>query len=147
MNNSNTQFGNANFTLYYNFRDRFQEKQINPERIGDIGEVSEKFKENARTQYKASSFHDLAANPKKYVAPELYGTDGRDDNRNYNRMEYDPVVRHDDKSHSDVMKTLDSTRDKVIKELSKGRFAWDINNFDYAVGTDPITMEDYGDDD
>jgi hypothetical protein len=45
------------------------------------------------------------------------------------------------------MKTLDSTRDKVIKELSKGRFAWDINNFDYAVGTDPITMEDYGDDD
>lgn len=156
MNNANAQFGNNNFIMYYNFRDRFADKQTNPERIGDLGEVSDKFKANAssRSKYKASEFHDFAANPEKYVAPDLYGTDGRYDNKNYNRMEYDDVVRNDSKSHSSVMSTLgsdpekvmvtlDKTRDQIVKGLAKGKFAWDINTIDYAVGTDPITENDY----
>ena len=158
MNNSNAQFGNSNFVMYYNFRDRFADKQVNPERIGDLGEVSEKFKENARNRdkYKASKFHDFAANPEKYTAPDLYGTDGRDGNKNYNRMEYDAVERNDEKSHSDVMNNLasdpgkvmdqlDKTRDQIVKGLAKGKFAWDVNTLDYAFGTDPITADDYAD--
>jgi hypothetical protein len=156
MNNTNAQFGNSNFVLYYNFRERFADKQVNPERIGDLGDVSDKFKKNAmsRDKYKASGFHDFAANPEKYTAPELSGTDGRDNNKNYNRMEYDEVQRNDSKSHSDVMSSLgsdpskvmsqlDKTRDQIVKGLAKGKFAWDINTLDYAMGTDPITADDY----
>lgn len=141
MNSANS--GNGNFGLYYNFKERFPDKQVNPERIGDLGEVSDKFKENARTKYKSDSFHDFAGNPEKYVAPDLYGTEGREDNKNYNRMEYDAVERNDNKSHTDVMQSLDKTRDEIVKGLAKGKFAWDINTIDYAFGTDPITADDY----
>lgn len=145
MNNSNSQFANSNFLIQYNFRDMYPEKQRNPERIGDIGDVSEKFKKNARGKYKATKFHDLAANPEKYVAPEFYGTTGREDNRNYNRMEYDPVERNDDKSHADVMDTLDKTSEKIINSLGAFKGKWDVNTSIAALGSDPLTADDYED--
>ena len=146
MNNSNAQFGQNNFTLYYNFRDRFANTQSNPERIGDIGDVSEKFVKNAkniqasRTKYKAKKFEDLALDPEKFIAPEWYGDPKK-------VMQYEPVERDDGKAHSDVMKTLDTTTDKIMKNLDQFKGKWDVNTFTSAMGSDPLTADDYDEED
>lgn len=146
MNNSHLQFGNGNFAIAWNFRDMFPTSgQKNPPRIGDMGEVSEKFVKNAkdRQKYKQNTFHDLAKDPSKFTAPEFYGTGGRPENRNYNRMEYDPVERNDGKSHADVMETLDKTTDNIAESLKKFSGKWDVNTTASAFGTDPLKADDY----
>ena len=152
MNSSHGQFGNTNFLMKYNFHDIYPEKQRNPERIGDVGEVSENYVKAARDQFHNKPFNDLAADPTQFITPDhMDGTDGREDNKNYKRMEYDAVERDDDKAHSDVidqvMKSMEWTAKKVNSTGKQKKVDWTINTLDYAVGDKPITASEYEDQD
>lgn len=148
MNSSNSQFGNSSFVMKYNFHDIYPEHQRNPERIGDVGKVSEEFVSTARKQFHNKPFNDLALNPEKFVAPDrMDGTDGRADNKNYNRMEYDAVERDDGKAHSEIMdnvlKMTGWTTKKVKDAYRNKKVDWTVNTLDYAVGDEPVVASDY----
>lgn len=162
MNNSNGQFGTSAFTLKHQGRDFFRSRQENPERIGDVGKLSEEYVKNARTKFNDDKFHDLAKDPGKFVDPEtaeLYGIE-----HDYNHMNYDAVERDDGKGQNEVMEdiepmdedgygedVMDALRvwgkviDPSIKRI-KGVMKtpkYDINTTASAIGSMPISQDDY----
>lgn len=97
------------FVVDRQYRDFYADIQHGAERIGDVGEESKEFLDKA--------FHQLAKEQDDYVAPEGYGTDGREDNKNVNRMEYDKVERHDGKDSKSIQKVGANAKELSVKAL------------------------------
>jgi hypothetical protein len=136
----------GNFQTWWNQRDWFYPTQRNSERIGDTGEVSDAYKERAYKQFKEHSFHKLAEIQDEFVAPDpIDGTQGRANNRNYNRMEYDYVTRHDGKGHDEVMKEVQDkqalTVDNILNAFKTQGYT--LNTTASAIGANPIEQSDY----
>jgi len=100
---------NKGFVVDKQYRDFFSDIQHGQKRIGEVGDVSQEFLDHA--------FHQLAKDGEGYTAPDGYGTDGRENNKNVNRMEYDKVERHDDKDHKTVLKSVNQKKTLTVKEL------------------------------
>jgi hypothetical protein len=90
-----------NFLIRHEYHDFFTDIQRNTERIGDVGKESDAFTDRAYNQFHDHSFHDLAQNQDSYIPPdEMYGTRGRDKNRNYNRsLNYLPKCYKKSRKH------------------------------------------------
>lgn len=135
-----------NFQAWWNHKDWFYPTQRNYERIGDSGEVSDAYKERAYNQFKEHSFHKLAEIQDKFVAPDsIYGTQGRANNRNYNRMEYDYVPRHDGKGHDEVMKEVYDKQALTVNDILNAfqKQGYTLNNTASTIGANPIEKSDY----
>jgi len=135
-----------NFQTWWNQRDWFYQTQTNPERIGNVGEVSDSYKERAYNQFKEHSYHKLAKIQDEFMAPDpMDGTQGRPNNRNYNRMEYDYPTRHDGKGHDEVMKEVEDkqalTVDNILNAFKTQGYT--LNTTASAIGVNPIEMNDY----
>lgn len=122
------------FLINHDFGDWFANVQHGGRRLGDIGPESEKYKDKA--------FHQLAKEQENFKAPETYGTVGRPDNKNYNRMEYDKVVRHDKKDHESVMKEVMAKQEidvkKLLKALQPKDDLYTVNSTETVVSDKPI---------
>lgn len=150
MSSSNIQSsmlnGQANFNVKHEYRDFFSDIQRNLPRIGDVGKESDDFKDRAYEQFHNHDFAKLAKIQDKFIAEDpLYGTPGREDHRNYNRMEYDYNDRFDGKSKEDIAKEVDKqTEMNVDKMLNAFKTqGWTLNSTATAIGTKPITQKDY----
>ena len=122
--------------------------QNNRPRIGDVGEESEAFLERAKKyqDFKNVDFNTLAKLQDSFIASDpRAGSNDRDNNRNFNRMEYDFEPRNDGKSKEDVAKEVDEktelTVDKIMNAFKD--HGWTVNNTATAVGNKPITQTDY----
>jgi hypothetical protein len=140
------EFSSNNFLIRHEFKDFYSQIQRNLPRIGDKGKVSTEFVDRAFKQFQNHDFNKLAEIQDEYVAPSAeYGTTGRENNRNYNRMEYDENERHDGKDKETVMKDVDSTVqltvDKILNAFKEHGYT--LNNSAVAVGTEPITKSAY----
>lgn len=139
-------FGQNNFLIKHEYRDFYSQVQRNTERIGDKGKVSDDFLKRARAQFKNHDFNKLAEEQDKFIAPdEMYGTRGREKNRNYNRMEYDQPERHDGKEQDKLLKDVNDkmplTADDLLGAFKKQ--GYDICTTASAVSADPIEEKDY----
>ena len=138
--------GQTNFNVKHEYRDFYADVQRNMKRIGDVGDESDEFRERAYNQYKNHDFNKLAKIQDKFITEDpIYGTPGRENHRNYNRMEYDYNDRFDDKGKEDVEKEVaDKTELTVNKLLNAFKdHGWTLNNTATAVGNKPITQKDY----
>lgn len=138
--------GQTNFNVKHEYRDFYADVQRNMKRIGDVGDESDEFLERAYNQFKNHDFNKLAKIQDKFIAEDpIYGTPGRENHRNYNRMEYDYNDRFDDKGKEDVEKEVaDKTELTVNKLLNAFKdHGWTLNNTATAVGNKPITQKDY----
>ena len=138
--------GQTNFNVKHEYRDFFADVQRNMKRIGDAGDESDEFLERAYNQFKNHDFNKLAKIQDKFITEDpIYGTPGRENHRNYNRMEYDYNDRFDDKGKEDVEKEVaDKTELTVNKLLNAFKdHGWTLNNTATAVGNKPITQKDY----
>jgi hypothetical protein len=109
-------------------------------------EIVYEFLERAYNQFKNHDFNKLAKIQDKFITEDpIYGTPGRENHRNYNRMEYDYNDRFDDKGKEDVEKEVaDKTELTVNKLLNAFKdHGWALNNTATAVGNKPITQKDY----
>lgn len=106
---SDPKLSNQGFVVDRQIRDFYADIQHNAERIGDVGEVSKDFLDSA--------FHQLAKEGDEFIAPDTYGTDGREDNKNVNRMEYDTVERNDGLDSKTVLKQANSKKEISVKDL------------------------------
>lgn len=141
-------FGQNNFRINHEYRDFLSDTQRNTERIGDVGKVSDDFKKRGFNAFQQHDYHDLAKNQDKFVAPdEMYGTVGREKNRNYNRMEYDQPERNDNKAHEDVMadvnKKIEITVDDILNAFEKQGYT--LNSTASTISDKPIEQQDYKD--
>lgn len=125
------------FLINHEFKDFYSDTQRTMKRIGDIGPESEK--------YKQAAYHQFAGKQEDYVAPEMYGTPGREGNKNFNRMEYDNVERLDGKEHSKVLKNVLKTKAIDVKDLLKAIKPKDdtytVQTTDTIVSDRPITRD------
>lgn len=139
--------GSSNFLIKHEHRDFFSDVQRAQKRIGEVGKESEDFTDRAYKQFQAHDFHKLAQIQDGFEPEdETAGTKFRPKTRNYNRMEYDMPERHDGKEHADVMKVLDGTSIKVKDVLHAfDKSGYNIVSAAQAIGSDPITKEDYDD--
>ena len=138
--------GQTNFNVKHEYRDFYADVQRNMKRIGDVGDESDEFLERAYNQFKNHDFNKLAKIQDKFITEDpIYGTPGRENHRNYNRMEYDYNDRFDDKGKEDVEKEVaDKTELTVNKLLNAFKdHGWTLNNTATAVGNKPITQKDY----
>ena len=138
--------GQTNFNVKHEYRDFYADVQRNMKRIGDVGDESDEFLERAYNQFKNHDFNKLAKIQDKFITEDpIYGTPGRENHRNYNRMEYDYNDRFDDKGKEDVEKEVaDNTELTVNKLLNAFKdHGWTLNNTANAVGNKPITQKDY----
>lgn len=138
--------GQTNFNVKHEYRDFYADVQRNMKRIGDMGDESDEFLERAYNQFKNHDFNKLAKIQDKFITEDpIYGTPGRENHRNYNRMEYDYNDRFDDKGKEDVEKEVaDKTELTVNKLLNAFKdHGWTLNNTATAVGNKPITQKDY----
>jgi hypothetical protein len=136
----------ANFQVWWNQRDWFYPTQRSTKRIGDVGEVSDAYTERAYNQFKEHSYHKLAKIQDEFMAPDpIDGTQGRENNRNYNRMEYDYPTRYDGKGHDEVMKEVEDkqalTVDNILNAFKNQGYT--LNTTASAIGVNPISMDDY----
>ena len=144
-------FGQGNFRINHEYRDFLSDVQRNSERIGDVGKVSDDFKQRGYDMFHQHGYHDLAKNQDKFIAPdEMYGTRGRENNRNYNRMEYDTPERHDGNAHVDVMRDVYAKDDKNDINIDNLLHAFEKMGYTLcstasAVKEDPIVEKDYKD--
>lgn len=124
------------FLINHEFKDFWSNIQHAQRRIGDVGEESQ--------AYKDAAFHQFARKPDDFVAPNTYGTIGREDNKNYNRMEYDEVERPDEKDHASVMKSVMKNKEIDVKKLLKAikpKDIYTINSTDTIFSDKPITRD------
>lgn len=138
--------GQTNFNVKHEYRDFYADVQRNMKRIGDVGDESDEFLERAYNQFKNHDFNKLAKIQDKFITEDpIYGTPGRENHRNYNRMEYDYNDRFDDNGKEDVEKEVaDKTELTVNKLLNAFKdHGWTLNNTATAVGNKPITQKDY----
>ena len=138
--------GQTNFNVKHEYRDFYADVQRNMKRIGDVGDESDEFLERAYNQFKNHDFNKLAKIQDKFITEDpIYGTPGRENHRNYNRMEYDYNDRFDDKGKEDVEKEVaDKTELTVNKLLNAFKdHGWTLNNTATALGNKPITQKDY----
>ncbi len=136
----------ANFQVWWNQRDWFYPTQRVSERIGDTGEVSDAYTERAYKQFKEHNFHKLAEIQDEFTAPDpMYGTQGRSNNRNYNRMEYDYNPRYDGKGHDEVMKEVYDKQALTVDDILNAfkRQGYTLNNTASTIGANPIEKSDY----
>lgn len=124
---------NHGFLINHEFRDFYSEIQHAVRRLGDVGPESEAYKDHA--------YHQFAREPDNFMAPPTYGTIGREDNKNYNRMEYDEVVRHDGHAHKDDMATMAKKKPLTVAQVLKminPKTKWTVNTTDTKVTDEPI---------
>lgn len=118
----------STFLINHEFKDFWSNVQHAMRRLGDVGPESE--------AYKAAAFHQFARQPDEFIAPETYGTIGRMDNKNYNRMEYDKVGRPDKKDHASVMKEVEGKKILDIGNMLKAikpKDGYTVNTSDTMV--------------
>lgn len=123
----------SSFLINHEFHDFYSDIQHSIRRIGDIGPESQK--------YKDAAFHQFARQQDDFTAPLTYGTLGREDNKNLNRMEYDKVGRPDNKDHASVMKEVSDKRELDVKKLLgilKPKDIYMVNTTDTEVSFEPI---------
>jgi hypothetical protein len=123
----------STFLLNHEFKDFWADIQHAIRRLGDVGPESE--------AYKQAAFHQFAREADDFVAPETYGTMGREDNKNLNRMEYDKVGRPDNKDHASVMKQVNSEKVLDVKKMLsaiKPKDGWTVNTSDTHVSDKPL---------
>lgn len=138
--------GQTNFNVKHEYRDFYADVQRNMKRIGDVGDESDEFLERAYNQFKNHDFNKLAKIQDKFITEDpIYGTPGRENHRNYNRMEYDYNDRFDDKGKEDVEKEVDDKTELTVNKLLNAfkDHGWTLNNTATAVGNKPITQKDY----
>lgn len=141
-------FTNNNFLITHEYRDFWSDVQRNTERIGDVGEQSDKFKERAYKQFHEHDYNKLAKIQDEFTPEDpMYGTVGRPNNRNYNRMEYDPVERNDGKDNDSVKKEVNSKVEMNVNDILNAfeNNGWTLNNTASTIGTEPIQKSDYDD--
>lgn len=141
-------FSNNNFLIRHEHRDFWSDVQRNVERIGDVGKQSDDFKERAYKQFQNHDYHKLAEIQDEFIPEDpLYGTPGRPNNRNYNRMEYDEVERHDGKDNDSVKKEVNDKVEMNVNDIINAfqKQGWTLNSTASAIGSDPITKSDYDD--
>lgn len=138
--------GQTNFNVKHEYRDFYADVQRNMKRIGDVGDESDEFLERAYNQFKNHDFNKLAKIQDKFITEDpIYGTPGRENHRNYNRMEYDYNDRFDDKGKEDVEKEVNDKTELTVNKLLNAfkDHGWTLNNTATAVGNKPITQKDY----
>lgn len=138
--------GQTNFNVKHEYRDFYADVQRNMKRIGDVGDESDEFLERAYNQFKNHDFNKLAKIQDKFITEDpIYGTPGRENHRNYNRMEYDYNDRFDDKGKEDVEKEVAEKTELTVNKLLNAfkDHGWTLNNTATAVGNKPITQKDY----
>jgi hypothetical protein len=136
----------GNFLIDHEKRDFYSDVQRNVERIGDVGKVSDDYKKEAFAQYHQKGFHDLANDPDRFTSDDpMRGTNGRENNKNYNRMEYDEVERTDGKAHNEVMEDVEDKSEMHINELNDAfsKMGYTLNKTASAYGAVPIVAADY----
>lgn len=140
------EYSSNNFLIRHEFKDFYSQIQRNLPRIGDKGKVSDEFVDRAFKQFQNHDFNKLAEIQDEYIAPSKeYGTTGRENNRNYNRMEYDPIERHDNKDKETVMKEVDDTVQMTVEKIMNAfkDHGYTLNSSTSAVGFKPIQAKDY----
>lgn len=128
-------------------RDFWSDVQRNLPRIGDVGKESDEFKERAYKQFQNTEYHNLADIQDDFIPEDhTYGTPGRENNRNYNRMEYD-IERTDGKDADTVKKEVNAKVEMNVKDIVNAfeKHGWDINSTASAIGTEPVQKSDYDD--
>ena len=136
----------SNFQVWWNHKDWFYPTQRLYDRPGDVGEVSDKYKERAYKQFKEHSFHKLAEIQDEWIAPDpIQGTQGRSNNRNYNRMEYDFIPRTDGKGHDEVMKEVYDKQALTVNDILNAfrTQGYTLNNTAATIAANPIQKSDY----
>jgi hypothetical protein len=125
----------STFLINHEFRDFWADIQHAIRRLGDVGPESD--------AYKDAAFHQLARKQDDFVAPQTYGTIGREDNKNLNRMEYDEVGRPDKKDHASVMKEVNSKKVLDVKKLLKAikpKDQYTVNTSDVYISDEPLVL-------
>lgn len=138
-------FSNNNFLIRHEHRDFWSDVQRNLPRIGDVGKESDEFKERAYKQFQNTEYHNLANIQDEFIPEDpMYGTPGRENNRNYNRMEYD-IYRTDDKGADTVKKEVNDKVEMNVKDMVNvfKQHGWTLNNTASAIGTEPVQKSDY----
>jgi len=142
-----TTYSQNNFLIRHEKRDFWSDIQRNVNRIGDVGKESDDFKKRAYEQFKDHDYHALAQTQDSFVPEdELYGTRGREKNRNVSRMEYDPVERNDGKEHAEVMKEVDAKTEMNVKQILdafKKQGGYTVCSTASAIGAKPVEQKDY----
>jgi len=135
-----------NFNIAWSPPDWFQTVQKNFHRNGELGAVSDKFKERAYKQYQAHDFNKLAEIQDEYVDPDPFaGTPGREKNRDFTRMEYDFQPRHDGKGQDTVLGEVYKKDGIEIKDLLNAfeTQGYTLSTTASAIKWEPIEQEDY----
>lgn len=138
-------FSNNNFLIKHEHRDFWSDVQRNLPRIGDLGKESDEFKERAYKQFHNTEYHKLADIQDEFIPEDpTYGTIGRENHRNYNRMEYD-IYRTDKNDADTVKKDINNKVEMNVNDIVNAfeKHGWDINTTASAIGTNPIQKSDY----
>lgn len=135
-----------NFNIWWSPPDWFQQVQKVYHRNGELGEVSDKFKERAYKQYQAQDFNKLAEIQDDFVNPDPFaGTPGRVKNRNYNRMEYDFEPRYDGKGQDTVLGEVYKKDGIGVDDLLNAfqKQGYTLSTTASAYKDEPIGKQDY----
>lgn len=138
----------SNFKVQHQYKDFYSDVQRNWERVGDIGDQSDDFKKRAYKQFQEHDYHKLAKIQDEFISDEkTEGTPGRDNNRNYTRMEYDPVERTDGKDADTIKKEVNNKVEMTVNDILNAfkKSGYTLNSTASAIGSEPITGKDYKD--
>lgn len=130
------------------YGDFYSDVQRNMKRIGDIGDESDDFKKRAYKQFHNHDFTKLAKIQDEFVASDpRRGSEGREKNRNLNRMEYDFEERTDGHTKEEDLDKVSKKIELKVSEITNAfkKHGWTLNSTASAVSDKPITQKDYKD--
>jgi len=137
-------YGNMTFKTIQP-RDVFSTQTVTTDRVGDVGDKSERYVNRAHAMQKIHDFEDIAKLQNKYADIESSGNPEQEYNEMLRHMVYPTPVRRDGKNQDQVMKQVYGEKNYKIADLlnnfSKHK-GWTLNNTQTAVSfADPITMD------
>lgn len=143
--------GNNNFLIDKQYNEFYSETQRAIKPISEKGKQSKAFKKRAHDQWEQHDFHNLAKVQDQFQPEDhIYGTVGRPNRRNYNRMEYDFNERTDGMSKEEIVKRAHAAQEITEIDPIKAfdTYGWTINTAPNAQSKDytkPVGREDYED--
>jgi hypothetical protein len=141
-------YSQNNFKIQHQYRDFYSDVQRTWERIGDVGEESDAFKDRAYKQFHEHDYNKLAEIQDEFIAEDpTAGTPERPNNRNYNRMEYDALERNDGKDADTIKKEVNAKVEMSVDDIKKAfeQQGYTLNSSASAIGSQPIIADDYND--
>jgi len=133
-----------NFSVMKPWREIFtaSQSQQNPQ-VGDISKLTEDYMKRAHSQKQTGKlkFDEIEKIQNTFVDPDIRMNEGRENNRNYKRGEYDFPARHDGQDAADRLAFVKNRQ----KEVNLGDILakitdpdWTINTLNYAITTKPV---------